>query len=225
MGRYFDESYDQLNGKLLEMAALVQDIIGRTFDSLTTDDDDAARNLIAADEEVDRREVEIDELVLRLLALQQPMAVDLRFLITVLKINADLERMSDQAVNISQSVIRLHSHADRPHLVDFTAMEDAVQAMVRDCMEAFVTGDADLARSVCDRDDAVDQMNRDAIAFLVEHIRRNPDDADRAVSLLLISRNLERIADLSTNIAEDAVYYIEGRIIRHLHDNPAEAAE
>jgi phosphate transport system protein len=225
VGRYFDESYDQVNAKLLEMAALVQDIIARTFDSLATQDDGAARSLIAADEEVDRREVEIDELVLKLLALQQPMAIDLRFLITVLKINADLERMSDQAVNISQSVIRLHSHADPRHLVDFGAMEDAVQEMVRDCIGAFVKGDADLARSVCERDDAVDQMNRDVISGLVEHIRTHPEDADRSVSLLLISRNLERIADLSTNIAEDAVYYIEGRIIRHLHDTPAVPAE
>lgn len=222
MGRYFDENYRQLKDKLLHMSSLVQDVIGRTFESLADENEELARELIATDGEIDALENEVDELVLKLLALQQPMAVDLRFLVAVLKINNDLERMGDQAVNIAHGTILLHEHGHHATLIDFAPMERIVKSMVHDCMKAFVDGDAELARRVRARDDAVDTMNFDIIRALISHIEKNPADADMGVTMLLISRNLERIADLATNIAEDVVYQIEGRIIRHVREDRPE---
>ncbi|MBX7245721.1 MAG: phosphate signaling complex protein PhoU [Candidatus Sumerlaeaceae bacterium] len=215
MGRYFDENYDLLKQKLGRMAADVNDVIGKTFEALTRGDITSAGEVIKTDDTIDHSEVEIDELVLKLMALQQPMAIDLRFLVTALKINNDLERMGDQAVNIAHGIIILNQKKQSEYLIDFTRMESVVQEMVRDCIEAFTTGNVELARRVCDRDDEVDEMNRSFIRRLVDHVRTHPEDADRCISLVLITRNLERIGDLCTNIAEDVVYYIEGRIIKH----------
>ncbi|PKO18052.1 phosphate transport system regulatory protein PhoU [candidate division BRC1 bacterium HGW-BRC1-1] len=214
MGRYYDENYDQLKQKLRHMVSAVQQMIGDTIRALTDDNVALAKEIIQKDEEIDHLEVEIDELVIKLLALQQPMAVDLRFLVTALKVNGDLERMGDQAVNIAQAVLMLH---DKPggQIVDFSLMEDVVQFMVEGCINAFDSADTALAQVICDRDDEVDEMNRSIIHQLAVYAREHPDHADRCISLLLVSRNLERIADLSTNIAEDVVYYIQGRFIKH----------
>ncbi len=219
MGRYFEENYQLLKEKLDHMCVLVQGVIAATVDALETNDAALARRTVDEDEKVDRLEVEIDELILKLLALQQPMAIDLRFLITALKITNDLERMGDQATNIAQGVMLMSKMPSTgpDGLIDFSAMEEAVLAMVRDCIQAFTTGDVNLAREVIRRDDIVDEMNRDLIKNLSDHLKVSPQDADRCMALLLIIRNLERIGDLSTNIAEDAVYYIEGKIIKHAH--------
>lgn len=220
MGRYFEENYQLLKEKLSQMSTLVHTLFNQAVDTLTQCDSEAAARIISEDEQIDRLEVEIDELILKLLALQQPMAIDLRFLITALKITNDLERMGDQITNIAQGVLILSKvgecHAAHA-LVDFSPMLTAVQTMVRQCIEAFHNGDVDLAAQVLKGDDAVDDMNRVTISRLVDHLRSHPEDADRCVSMLLITRNLERIGDLSTNIAEDVVYYIEGKIIKHLH--------
>jgi phosphate transport system protein len=221
MGRYYEENYDLLKQKITRMCSHVQSVIARTIESLTSGNVELARAMILEDEEIDRTEVEIDELVLKLLALQAPMAIDLRFIITALKINNDLERMGDQAVNIAQAVVILDAHGGaRQGLIDFTHMEDVVLSMVRDSIDSFTKGDAALARSLLARDDEVDGLNRTTIKKLGDHLRDHPDDASRCMSLLLVSRNLERIADLSTNIAEDVVYYIEGKIIKHEAKSP-----
>jgi phosphate transport system protein len=209
-----------LKHKLVEMANLVQQVVSSTIRALATSDIDLAHQTIEDDELVDKLEVEIDELVLKLLALQQPMAIDLRFLITALKINNDLERMGDQATNIAQNVLLLHemrAQGALPDLVDFTAMEQTVLEMVGDTISAFTSGNVELAHGVITRDDEVDEMNRNIIGKLARHLRTHAQDADMCVALLLITRNLERIGDLSTNIAEDVVYYIEGKIIKHAH--------
>ncbi len=221
MGRYFDENYERLRERLLTMSEMVQRVIAQTFEALARRDAAAARAIVTVDGEIDRLDNEVEELVLKLLALQQPMAFDLRLLVTALKVNNDLERMGDQAVNIAHSVVLMHEHGHHAGLVDFSAMEAAVSGMVTDCMKSFVDGNVELARAVRDRDEQVDQMNHDIIRSLVKHLEQHPEDADQAVSLLLISRNLERMGDLATNIAEDVVYYIEGRIIRHQHEESA----
>ena len=219
MGRYFEENYSLLKHKLVEMGSLVQHVVSSSINALSNDNKDLARETVQDDERVDRLEVEIDELVLKLLALQQPMAIDLRFLITALKINNDLERMGDQATNIAQSVIHMESvdlkRLDTSH--DFENMERSVLEMVQKTIDAFTTGNVEMARSVIGQDDEVDDLNKLIIDKLVDHLRGNPTDADQCIALLLITRNLERIGDLCTNIAEDVIYYIEGKIIKHTH--------
>ena len=219
MGRYFEENYSMLKHKLVEMGGLVQQVVSSSIKALSTSDVDLARETIQDDEHVDRLEVEIDELVLKLLALQQPMAIDLRFLITALKINNDLERMGDQATNVAQNVILLKSvdlkQIDTHH--DFESMEQSVMEMVQKTIDAFTSGDVELARGVIAQDDEVDNLNTRIIDKLVNHLRTNPSDADSCIALLLITRNLERIGDLCTNIAEDVIYYIEGKIVKHTH--------
>lgn len=217
MPRYYDTNYELLKEKLGRMVAQVKFMITSAIAALGDNDASLAHDMVVADEAVDHLEVEIDELVIKLLALQQPMAADLRFLVTALKVNNDLERMGDQAVNIAELVLRMNEHKQDSGLVDFTEMEKAVSEMVDGCLEAFLDGNVQIALAVRTRDDEVDELNSNIIAFLAEHMRNHPEDADRCISLLLVSRNLERIADLSTNIAEDVVYYVDGQIIKHLH--------
>ncbi len=217
MTRYSDISYELLNEKLNAMASRVQEVIKNTIDALVLNDPSLAKEMIQADEEIDRAELEIDELVINLLALRQPMATDLRFIITALKLNNELERMGDQATNIAQGVLLLQSEPDANQVVDLGPMEDVVQEMVRGCLDAYTQRNSDLARAVCKKDEVVDQMNSDIIAKLASFAQANPQHANRCISLVLITRNLERIGDLCTNIAEDVVYYIEGRSIKHAH--------
>jgi phosphate transport system protein len=221
MGRYFEENYSMLKHKMVEMGALVQQVVTSSMEALKSGDLDIARATVADDERVDRLEVEIDELVLKLLALQQPMAIDLRFLITALKINNDLERMGDQAVNVAENVLMLKSSDGQKKMntfEDFRKMEEVVLQMVQETFDAFTSGNADLARTVIERDDVVDNLNKMIIGKLVSHLRTNAADADACVAFLLITRNLERIGDLCTNIAEDVIYYVEGKIVKHAHD-------
>lgn len=219
MGRYFEENYSMLKHKLVEMGELVQHVVSSSIRALSTNNVELARETIQDDERVDKLEVEIDELVLKLLALQQPMAIDLRFLITALKINNDLERMGDQATNIAQNVVLLQKvdlhQIDTHH--DFERMEQSVLQMVQKTIDSFTTGNVELARGVIQQDDEVDDLNKAIIDKLVAHLRTNPGDADPCIALLLITRNLERIGDLCTNIAEDVIYYIEGKIVKHAH--------
>ncbi len=220
MGRYFEENYSMLKHKMDEMGRLVQEVVSSSITAFNNGDIALAQKTVQDDEHVDRLEVEIDELVLKLLALQQPMAIDLRFLITALKINNDLERMGDQAVNVAENCLLLKS-ADITRIdtfEDFEKMEKVVQQMVQETIDSYTNGNVDLARGVIERDDEVDDLNRDIIGKLVSHLRENADDANICVPLLLITRNLERIGDLCTNIAEDVIYYIEGKIVKHAHN-------
>jgi phosphate transport system protein len=215
MGRYYDENYELLRQKLESMAEKVRRTISQALDALTRGDLELAQEVIKADADIDFREIEIDELVLKLLALQQPMAIDLRFLVTALKINNDLERMGDQAVNIAQGLQILQHRPHDSYLSEFGRMEKIVQRMAQDAIQSFMTSNVELARDVIRRDDEVDAFNRNMIRALVSQAKTHPEHADACISLVLITRNLERIGDLSTNIAEDVVYYIEGRFIKH----------
>jgi phosphate transport system protein len=169
----------------------------------------------AADDRVDELEIEIDERVVELLALQQPMASDLRQIITTNKISNDLERMGDHAVNISSAANRMASMPPLPEIRELGEMSEIVQEMVSDALAAYVSRNAALARMVCITDDKVDDLRRSMYRILVTHMLEDPTTLGGALELLLISQNLERIADLATNVSEDVVFLVEGRTIKH----------
>ena len=171
--------------------------------------------VIEGDKEVNDLQIEIDDRCLKLLALQQPMASDLRLITSAMKINADLERIGDQAVNIAENANQLLSQPPLKPLLDLPRMAEIAQQMTRDSLDAFVHRDSALARKVLERDDEVDQLKDQNFRVLLTYMMADPGTIERALSLILVSRNLERIADLATNIAEDVVFLVEGRNIKH----------
>jgi len=220
MTKHFERELDVLKRDILTMGIMVEEAINQALRALSTRDADLASQVIRADEWVDARENRIDEECLKLLALYQPAASDLRFITAVMKINGDLERMADEAVNIAE---RAASLAERPRLavdLEFEEMQRRVRTMVKESLDALVNRDAALARKVCGEDDAVDDLNRANYKKLLDVMRKDGESIERAVMLLSVSRFLERIADLATNVSEDVVYFVEGEIIRHrgIHD-------
>ena len=174
-----------------------------------------AREVRQRDSDVDRREVEVEEECLKILALYQPVAVDLRFIVSALKINNDLERIGDLAVNIAQKARTLVAAPPMAIPFDLTGMSEKTQAMLRDSLDAMVNLDASLANDVCGRDDEIDRMKREIRRRGEKMIAADPERTKVLMRLLAVSRNLERIADLATNIAEDVIYMVDGKIIRH----------
>lgn len=220
MTKHFERELDVLKRDILTMGIMVEEAINQALRALSTRDADLAEQVIRGDEWVDARENKIDEECLKLLALYQPAASDLRFITAVMKINGDLERMADEAVNIAE---RAASLASLPRLavdLPFDEMQGRVRTMVKESLDALVNRDAALARRVCGADDAVDELNRRNYRTLLDVMRRDGESIERAVMLLSVSRFLERIADLATNVSEDVVYFVEGEVIRHhgLHD-------
>jgi phosphate transport system protein len=197
------------------MSGLVENSVYRSVLSLVEKDEQQAQQVLDNEAKINRLEIEIDDLATRLLALQQPMATDLRFITAAIKINNDLERMGDIAVNIVQrSLSLMHEPLIKP-LVDIPHMANLVESMVRKSLDAFVRRDAELARSVLVSDDAVDEL-RDAIyEELISNMERDPNSVRQAVNLMFVARSLERLADHSTNIAEDVLFLIQGVDVRH----------
>jgi phosphate transport system protein len=215
MERTLDHGLDDIRQSLLQMGGLVEAMIDQAKRSLTERNAGLAERVIKTDPEVDRLEMEIDEMCYSVLARYQPAAVDLRFVAAVMKINNDLERMGDSAVNIAQAVLALSMEPPLKPYIDLPRLSEIVQGMVRDSLDSLVQQKPSLALEVCDRDDQVDglykQIFRELLTFMIE----DPKLVTRALHLLLIARNLERIADHATNIAEDVIYFVEGRDIRH----------
>jgi phosphate transport system protein len=213
--KHFVEELDDLKNRLLEMSGLVEAAIYRSVLALMEKDEDQAQQVLRNETRINQMEIEIDDLATRLLALQQPMAGDLRFITAAIKINSDLERMGDLAVNIAERAISLiHEPVVRP-LIDVPQMARLVESMVRKSLDAFVRRDSDLARSVLVADDDVDNL-RDAIyEELIRFMQTEPASVPQAVDLIFVARNLERIADHATNIAEDVLFLIEGVDVRH----------
>jgi len=211
----FHEGLEELKQKLLEMAGMAEQAVDRTIEAYRKRDAGLCQQVLEAEPAINRMEREIDELALDLLAMQQPMAVDLRFILAVIKINADLERVGDQAVNIAERVMNMSSYpaADLP--VDIPRMASTTAGMVKRALEAFIQGDADLAQAVLEMDDIVDRMNRDAFVALSKLMRKSPESGGPALDALLIARNLERVADHATNIAEDVIFWVRGADVRH----------
>jgi len=213
--RHFIEELDDLQKALLEMAGLVELAIHESVLSVTRRDPERAQRVLMNEARINQMEIRIDEMATRLLALHQPMARDLRFLTAAIKINNDLERMGDLAVNIVERALSL---ADREPVnpdIDMPRMGRLVESMVRDSLDAFVKRDAKLARSVLVADDAVDDQRDVICKELVAFMERDPTTISRALDLLLVARNLERTADHATNIAEDVLFLAQGIDVRH----------
>ena len=215
MPQHFLREIEALKQKLLGLSAMVEERIAKAIDSVVKHDAGLALEVVEGDNEVDQMEVEVEEDCLKLLALYQPVAVDLRFVVAVLKINNDLERMADKAVNIARRAEYLAQYPRQTLPSSLTAMAREVELMVRHSLDALVQDDTMMARQVCADDRAVDRYNREIHREIQEQIRSNPDDVERLVHTLSVARHLERIGDLATNVAEDVIYTVEGEIVRH----------
>ncbi len=215
MPRHFHEELEQVKEKLLKLGSLVETMVEQAVASLVDRDSRLAEEIIASDQKVDALDVEIDEDCLRLLALQQPTAKDLRFITTAMKITTDLERMADQAVNICQRAIELNEEPQLKPYIDIPIMSQLSQKMLRDSLDAFVRRDADLARQVIPADNKVDALKNQVFRELLTFMMEDPRTIPRAIRLILVSRHLERIADHATNVAEMVVFLVEGKTIRH----------
>ncbi len=215
MQRHFDEELKELKGEVLKMGGLVEKAIHLSIKALVDRQDKLAAEVIASDEAVDMQEIKIDELSLKLLALHQPQAGDLRFITSIMKINSDLERMGDLAVNIAERTQDLLKVPLLKPLIDIPRMAKIAQEMVKDSLDAFVNSNPDLARSVCERDDQVDDYNSQIFRELLTYMLEDPKTIERALDLILVGRNLERIADHATNISEDVIYIVNGKNIKH----------
>ena len=215
MERHFDEELKHLKQKLLHMADTAQEMIGLSVKSLAERKKEHADQVFQLEETVNRTEIEIEDAVLKLLALRQPAAGDLRLLTSVLKINNDLERVADQAVNISESAIDLLNSPPLKPLIDIPHMAFLAQKMIKNSLDAFVNQDPKLAQEVCKDDDEVDRINEQVFRELLTYMMEDPKSITRAVDLILISRNIERIADHATNISEDVIFIVQGKNIKH----------
>ena len=215
----FQHGLDDLKEKLLVMGGLAEQAVDRAVDGYRQRDPKLFQAVFESEEDINRAEREIDELALDLLAMQQPMAVDLRFITACMKINADLERVGDQAVNIAQRGSDLITLPDVDLPVDIPRMAATVSGMVRRALEAFIGGNAELAEAVLKMDDIVDRMDDDIYIALVEKIHKAPETTSQALDAILISRNLERVADHATNIAEDVIFWVRGADVRHGGDH------
>jgi phosphate transport system protein len=211
----FQQGLDELKEKLLRMGGLAEQAIDRATEAYRTRDSKYCQMVLTGENAINEAEREIDELALDLLAMQQPMAVDLRFILAVLKINADLERVGDQAVNIAQRVLDLISEPEVQLPVDIPRMADSVSTMVQRALEAFLDGKTEVAEAVLQMDSIVDRMKDEAFIVLVQKMHDEPAVTRSALNVLLISRNLERIADHATNIAEDVIFWVRGADVRH----------
>ena len=218
MERHFDQELQDLKDSLLTMGGRAEAVIQKSVESLKRRDPKLADEVITDDRVIDRIEIEIDEGCVSLLALRQPMAVDLRFITGVLKISNDLERVGDHAVNIAGCSKRLALEPPLKPLVDIPRMADLASGMLREALDAFVRHDAAAARSIGSRDDEVDNLNQQLFRELVSYMIEDPHTITRAMELILVARNLERVADLATNVAEEVVFITEARIIKHHAD-------
>ncbi len=215
MQRHFDDELKALKEKILRMGALVEDQIRNSIKALVERNSDLARQVIVNDHQVNALDVEVDEDCLRLIALHQPMAKDLRFITTAMKISTELERMSDLAENISERAIELNEEPQLKPYIDIPRMAEHAQRMVKEALDAFVNQDAELARKVCRDDDFIDDLTHQIFRELLTYMVEDPHTISRAVRITFVAKYLERVADHATNVAELAVYLVEGKIIRH----------
>jgi phosphate transport system protein len=212
---HFAEQLEHLRRRLIRYGAEVERQIADAVEALTEASLEKARSVIASDEAIDRTEVEIEEEAIQLFALQQPVAVDLRLLISALKINNDLERIGDHAVNIAECAERIASHKALKPFVDMKAMADIAMSMLKDALDSFVRRDAVLAQDVIRKDDRLDEKNGSLIREMLTYMAENPALISYCLELISVSKNLERVGDLATNIAEDTIYIAEAKVVKH----------
>jgi phosphate transport system protein len=215
---HFEEDLQALKQRLLHMGALVEERVHQAIDALMERRLDLAEKVVASDKEINDLQIEVDDRALKLLALQNPMAIDLRLITVAMKINADLERIGDQAVNIGENVGKILRHPPLQPVINLSRMAQIAEGMTRDALDSFVRKDIALARAVLGRDDEVDQLKDHVFRVLLTYMMADPGTIERALALILISRNLERIADHATNIAEDVIFLVEAKDVRHHHE-------
>jgi phosphate transport system protein len=215
MRERFHQGLDELRAKLLSMGGMAEQAVERATNAYRDRDLHLCHAVLEGEGAINRAEREIDELALDLLAMQQPMAVDLRFITAVMKINADLERVGDQAVNIAERVMNIVKLPETELPIDIPRMASTVSGMVRRALESFLEAKAELAEAVLKMDDVVDRMNDEAYMAMVNVMHSHPDMTQQALDVLLIARNLERVADHATNIAEDVIFWVRGADVRH----------
>ena len=215
MAIHLQRDLERLKKQILSVGALVEEAASNAMEALVYRRVELAEAVLTGDGEIDKREVELEENCLKVLALHQPVAADLRFIIAALKVNNDLERMGDLAVNIAERAAYLATHDALTIALDFPAMAEATRTMVRECLDAFVRQDTALARKVIADDETVDDYNRAMFAQVQAAMITDPPSVKRAMHMLSASRHLERIADLATNIAEDVLFMVDGEVVRH----------
>ena len=220
MPKHLERDLERLRKQILEVGSLVEEAIDRAIRALMERRAEIARDVIDGDCAIDAREVEVEEHCLKILALHQPVAVDLRFIVAVMKVNNDLERMGDLAANIAERAAYISTQDAIRLPVGLSEMAKTARTMVRQSLDALVNMDVELARGVLRRDDEVDAANREMFDTLQRVMHDDPSTIERAVQALSASRNLERIADHATNIAEDVIFMIEGEVIRHGRQQP-----
>ncbi|MBN1782884.1 phosphate signaling complex protein PhoU [bacterium] len=221
MERHFHEQLDTLKKHLIHMAMAVEEAIACAIEALVERDDLIAEKVINMDERINEMEIQIDEECLRLLALNQPMASDLRFVTSAMKLNNDLERIGDHAVNIAELAKRLNHNDPLKPLISIPRMAEIAQSMVKQSIDSFVNAEPQLAKDICKRDDEVDNFDDQIFRELLTYMMSDPKLIPRALNYALISKNLERIADLSTNIAEEVVFIYQAMTIKH-HQRPVQ---
>lgn len=217
MSRHFQDLIAELRGRVARMTASIQALVEEAVESVFQADANLAQDAIRSDARVDDAEVEVEKMAIDLLALHQPAAADLRLITTVIKVNADFERIADCAVNVAQRVLPLARLGNYRPPADLKLMGSTVVTTLRDTIKAFNLNDADLARNVLRSDDVVDALYHQIVQDMLSDMERNGSSASTDLSNIMIAKNLERIADHCTNIAEDVIYIHSGRIIRHLH--------
>ena len=215
MTLHMQREMERLKKNILSLGAIVEESVQKAVLAVEKRDTTLAQAVIDNDDQIDDLEVDLEEECLKILALHQPVANDLRFIISVLKINNDLERIGDLASNVAERVLALAEEQEIPAPFDFSAMADRVEEMLKKSLDALINYDLRLAAQVCRMDDVVDKQHSDTFTRVKEEIRKHPERLDTLLHYLTISRHMERIADLATNLAEDVIYMIEGDIVRH----------
>ena len=215
MTKHFHRELEKIKKLILTLSTMVEEHVHKATEAIIQNDADLARQVIQTDYEIDEMEVEVEEECLKVMALHQPVAVDLRFLIAVIKINNELERIGDQAVNIAQRMERIGRESKIDFYYDYTPMVKKTKNMLKMSLDSLVNTDLDLAFHVLLMDDEIDKMNKDAYDVIKKMMSLNPENLGYLINMLLVSRHLERLADHVTNIAEEVIYMIEGEIVRH----------
>ncbi len=223
METHFQQQMSKLKENLLKMAGLAEKAITHAVEALVARDTPLAEKTIAEDDAINQMEIVIDEWCLKLLALHQPLAADLRFITAAMRINVELERIGDHSVNIAERVVLLNQEPQLKPYIDIPRMAKITKSMLRDVLDSFIKGDANLARTVCERDDEVDALNDQVFRELLTYMMTDPKNITRAVHLVIISRCLERIADHTTNIAEAVIFMVKALVIKHRADLKSDA--
>lgn len=221
--RQFDQELAELRELLLRMATLAEEQLRAALSDVKRRDAAAADQTVQRDREIDQLELDIEDKAIHLLARRQPMAGDLRSLVATIKISNDLERVGDHAVNIAECARRLAGEQPVPPIPELDQMANVATRMLKDAIDAFIDGNVDLAREVCLRDDEVDQLNDSVFRIMLTVMAENNKAITSALQMMLVSRNLERVADLATNLGEDVIYIVEARTIKH-HAEEGEGA-